>query len=112
MADARTGDGRPLDVAFRARLRREWEHLRSIETRLQTLSTERAAHIADGHDRVAVIARRLCTVRGVAEVSAAVFSAELFGTREVQESPAARGVDGPGADALPERPTGQRPRHQ
>jgi transposase len=27
------------------------------------------------------VARRLCTVRGVAEVSAAVFSAELFGTR-------------------------------
>ena len=84
LAEARTGDGRPLDDAFRARLQREWEHLRSIETRLQTLSTERAARIVDGQDRVAVIARRLCTVRGVAEVSAAVFSAELFGTREFQ----------------------------
>lgn len=84
LADARTGDGRPLAEAYRARLQREWEHLRSIEARLQTLSTARAAQIVEGHDRVAVIARRLCTVRGVAEVSAAVFSAELFGTREFQ----------------------------
>lgn len=76
LADARTGDGRPLAEAYRARLQREWEHLRSIEARLQTLSTARAAQIVEGHDRVAVIARRLCTVRGVAEVSAAVFSAE------------------------------------
>jgi hypothetical protein len=33
---------------------------------------------------VAAIARQLCTMRGVAETSAAVFSAELFGTRTFQ----------------------------
>jgi len=33
---------------------------------------------------VATIARRLCTLRGVAEVSAMLFSAELFGTRTFQ----------------------------
>jgi transposase len=39
--------------------------------------------IATGTDR-ATIARQLCTMRGVAETSAAVFSAELFGPRTFQ----------------------------
>jgi transposase len=81
VAEAQTGDGRPLAAAWRARLAREWAHLKMIESRLRTLKAERAAQIAEGQDRVADVARRLCTVRGVAEVSAAVFSAELFGTR-------------------------------
>lgn len=81
VADAQTGDGRPLAPAWRARLAREWAYLKMIESRLRTLKAERAAQIAEGQDRVADVARRLCTVRGVAEVSAAVFSAELFGTR-------------------------------
>lgn len=84
LASARTGDGRPLDEAWRARLGREWDQLQAIDARLRALAAARAAHIAQGQDRVADIARRLCTVRGVAEVSAAVFSAELFATREFQ----------------------------
>lgn len=81
VAEAQTGDGRPLAAAWRARLAREWAYLKMIESRLRTLKAERAAQITEGQDRVADVARRLCTVRGVAEVSAAVFSAELFGTR-------------------------------
>ena len=84
LGDARTGDGRPLGAAWQARLTRDWEQLRGIEARMRALAAVRAAQIADGADRVAQVARRLCTVRGVAEVSAAVFSAELFATREFQ----------------------------
>ena len=84
LASARTGDGRPLDQTWRARLARDWGQLQTIEARMRSLAAERATHIAQSQDRVAEIARRLCRVRGVAEVSAAVFSAELFGTREFQ----------------------------
>jgi transposase len=84
LADVRTGDGRPLDAAWQARLARDWEQLQAIKARMRVLTAARAAHIVNGADRVAQVARRLCMVRGVAEVSAAVFSAELFGTREFQ----------------------------
>ena len=48
---------------------------------MKTARAERNTQLADDNDRVAETARRLCTLRGVAEVSAAAFSAELFGTR-------------------------------
>lgn len=81
LPDLMTGDGRPLPAAWRTRLAREWAHLEAIEVRLTTLTAERDAQIATGTDRVAEAARQLCRLRGVAETSAAVFSAELFGTR-------------------------------
>ena len=76
-----TGDGRPLSAAWRARLEREWAHLEAIEARMATLTAARADQIAVGTDRIADVARQLCRMRGVADTSAAVFSAELFGTR-------------------------------
>jgi transposase len=81
LAGAQTGDGRPLPEAWRLRLEHDWTHLATIETRLAALEATRDAQIAAGADRVAQIAQRLCTMRGVAETSAALFSAELFGTR-------------------------------
>jgi transposase len=78
---AHTGDGRPLPVAFRMRLEREWAALEAVETRLGALTATRDEHIATGADRVATVALQLCTLRAVAETSAAVCSAELFGTR-------------------------------
>ena len=81
LPDLTTGDGRPLPAAWRTRLAREWAHLEAIEIRLTTLTAERDAQIATGTDRVAAVARQLCRMRGVAETSAPVFSAELFGTR-------------------------------
>jgi transposase len=78
---AQTGDGRPLPEAFHTRLEREWAHLDAIEARLDALTAARDEQIATGTDRVATVARQLCTLRAVAETSAAVFSAELFGTR-------------------------------
>jgi transposase len=84
LATVQTGDGRPLPTAFRLRLEREWAHLEAIDARMTALTAARDAEIEMGTDRVAVIARQLCTMRGVAETSAAVFSAELFGTRTFQ----------------------------
>lgn len=84
LVSARTGDGRPVAQAWRARLTRDWAQLQTIDARMRSLAAERAAYIAQSKDRVAEIARRLCTVRRVADVSATVFSAELFATREFQ----------------------------
>jgi transposase len=81
LATAQTGDGRALPTAFRLRLEREWAHLAAIDARMTALAATRDAAIETGTDRVATVARQLCTMRGVAETSAAVFSAELFGTR-------------------------------
>jgi transposase len=81
LASVQTGDGRPFPPALRERLLREWAHLQIIEARLATLETLRDERIAHGTDRVAHVARRLLTLRGVGEASAATFSAELFGTR-------------------------------
>ena len=84
LATTQTGDGRPLPTAFRLRLEREWAHLEAIDARMTSLTAARDAEIETGTHRVAAIARQLCTRRGVAETSAAVFSAELFGTRMFQ----------------------------
>ena len=84
LAAVQTGDGRPFPPALCERLRREWTHLQIIEARLGTLETLRDERIAHGTDRVAHVARRLLTLRGVGDASAAVFSAELFGTRTFQ----------------------------
>ena len=81
LATLPTGDGRPLPAAVQARLARECAHLATIEARLTDLRAQRATHLHAAADRVADVARRLCQVRGVAEASAALFSAELFGTR-------------------------------
>jgi transposase len=79
-----TGDGRPLAPAWRERLAREWAQLQAIEARRAALAAAREAAVATGEDRVAMVARQLCTLRGVAEASALLFSAELFGTRTFQ----------------------------
>ena len=81
LATAGTGDGRPFPAALRARLARDWAYLATIDARLTELTTARDAQIASGQDRVAQVARQLTTLRGVAETSSALFSAELFGTR-------------------------------
>jgi transposase len=84
LATLQTGDGRPLPAPYRERLAREWAHLEAIEARLTELRTARAAAIAAGADRVAQVMRQLCRLRGVAATSAALYSAELFGTRTFQ----------------------------
>jgi transposase len=81
LASLQTGDGRPLAAAWRERLAREWAHLQAIEARLAGLEQARTDAIAAGADRVAQVAQQLSQLRGIGETSAALFSAELFGTR-------------------------------
>ena len=81
LATACTGDGRPFPAALRVRILREWASLATWEARAAMLRTARADLIAAGQTRVARVARQLTTLRGVAETSGALFSAELFGTR-------------------------------
>jgi transposase len=84
LAQLTTGDGRPFPTALRERLRREWDAWQTIGAHLATLTALRAARLATGTDRVAEVGRRLLTVRGVGEVGASTFSAELLGTRTFQ----------------------------
>ena len=81
LATLQTGDGRPLGLAWQARLAREWAQLETIEGRLTVLQAARRAQIAEGVTRVAQVARQLTRLRGVADTTAALYSAELFGTR-------------------------------
>lgn len=81
LATAQTGDGRPCPPALRERLLREWAFLGTVEARADALAAARAELIAHGQTRVARVARQLTTLRGVADTSAALFSAELLGTR-------------------------------
>lgn len=81
LASLQTGDGRPLASAWRERLGREWAHLQTIEARLAELEQARTDAIAAGADRVTQVAQQLSQLRGIGETSAALFSAELFGTR-------------------------------
>jgi transposase len=84
VAQVQTGDGRPFPAALRDRLLREWAAWQTLAARLVTLTALRTARMMHGTDRVAAVARQLLTVRGVGEVSATTFSAELFGTRTFQ----------------------------
>lgn len=79
-----TGDGRPLPVPLQERLAREWTQLQSIEARRADLRAARERAIREGQDRVSTVARDLGRLRGIAEASAGLFSAELFGTRTFQ----------------------------
>ena len=76
-----TGDWRPFPAALRARILREWAALATVEARAAVLSDARTALMTTGQNRVARVARQLTTLRGVADISGALFSAELFGTR-------------------------------
>jgi transposase len=81
LATAQTGDGQPFPAALRARLRREWAQVVIVEERLRALAAQRDEAIAAAQTRVTEVARRLQQLKGIAETSSAVFSAELFGTR-------------------------------
>jgi transposase len=81
VATAQTGDGRPLPPGLRGRLGREWAYYQTLDQRQRDLAAERTRLIAEGETRVAAVARQLLELRGIGEISAALFSAELFGTR-------------------------------
>jgi transposase len=84
LATLQTGDGQPVPRLFRERLEREWAQLQTVEARRTALRTARTHAIREGQDRVARVARGLCRLRAIADASAALYSAELFGTRTFQ----------------------------
>jgi transposase len=81
LASTRTGDGRELPPGLRARLLREWTAYQTIDQRLGELEALRAQLLAEDESRMAQVARQLMTLKGVGEIGAVVFSAELLGTR-------------------------------
>lgn len=86
LATLTSGDGRPLGEAWQARLAREWAQVQQIEQRLALLHATRRAHLQTPTTRVAEVAQQLTRLKGIAEASAAVYSAELFGTRTFQNA--------------------------
>jgi transposase len=84
IATLQTGDGRALDDAWQARLTREWAHLQIIERRSALLQAARRTQLAAPTTPVARVARQLTQLKGIAAASAALYSAELFGTRTFQ----------------------------
>lgn len=81
LTELTTGDGRPLAPAFCERLTREWTHLQTIDARLTALETAQRQRITAAAEPVGRIAQQLCALRGVGDVSASLYSAELFATR-------------------------------
>jgi transposase len=84
LAVAVTGDGRSFPAALRERLCHEWAALATIEARAAALAQQRAEYLAQGTTRVARVARQLRRLRGIGDTSAALYSAELLGTRTFQ----------------------------
>jgi transposase len=84
LAAAQTGDGRPFPAGLRERIAHEWASLQTIEARAKALAQRRTTEIAHGTTRVAQVARALQRVRAIGATSAALYSAELFGTRTFQ----------------------------
>jgi transposase len=81
LAQTHTGDGRPLPPGLRARLLREWTAYLTIDQRVSELEALRAQLIVEDESRMAQVARQLMMLKGVGEIGAVVFSAELLGTR-------------------------------
>jgi transposase len=84
LAAAVTGDGQPFPTALRERIRHEWAALATIEARAAALARQRAEYLTTGTTRVAQLARQLLQLRGIGDTGAALYSAELFGTRTFQ----------------------------
>jgi transposase len=81
LATARTADGRPFPAGLRARVLHEWAALVAVEARAAALAADRRARLDARATRVAEIGDALRQLRGIGDTSAALFSAELFGTR-------------------------------
>lgn len=86
LAAAQTGDGRPFPPALRERITHEWAALQAIEARAKRLAAQRAEQIAHGTTPMAEVARALQRLRAVGVTSAALYSAELLGTRTFQNA--------------------------
>lgn len=73
----RLWDGSPLPEALRRRLETELARHGFVHRQLLDLESQRDARIRQGHDRGAEVARRLMTLRGIAEVGAETYGREF-----------------------------------
>jgi len=73
----RIWDGSPLPPGLRRRLETEITRHGVVHRQLLELECERDARIREGQDRVTEIARRLKTLRGIAEVGAETYAREF-----------------------------------
>src|ERR1700730_12496404 len=76
LVTVRLWNGEPLPAGLHARLRREWQQLRRLQTRITALVAIRRTHL-----RTDRIAQPLMTLRGIGESGAAVLTSEFFGWR-------------------------------
>ena len=77
LVTVRLWNGEPLPAGLHARLRREWQQLRRLQTRITALGVLRRKQLRT--DRVA---GPLLALRGVGERGAAVLTSEFFGWRQ------------------------------
>ena len=80
VSHAHLWDGRPLAPSLRARLTREWTHLRQVETRLAELRRARRARLGAA-DRVGEQGRQLMRLRAIGATGALTLTTELFAWR-------------------------------
>ena len=73
----RIWDGSPLPEGLRRRVEVEVARHSFVHRQLLDLESERDARIRQGQDRAAEIARRLMTLRGIAEVGAETYAREF-----------------------------------
>ena len=73
----RIWDGSPLPLGLRRRLETEIARHGVVHRQLLELECERDARIRQGQDRATQIARRLMTLRGIAEVGAETYAREF-----------------------------------
>jgi hypothetical protein len=77
LTSVRLWNGEPLPAGLHARLRREWQQLQGLQTRITALGVLRRKQLKT--DRVA---GPLLTLRGVGESGASVLTSEFFGWRQ------------------------------
>jgi len=77
LVTVRLWNGEPLPAGLHARLRREWQQLRRLQTRITALGVLRRTQLQT--DRVA---GPLLALRGIGESGAAVLTSEFFGWRQ------------------------------
>lgn len=84
----RKWDGQPLLAGLRARLRREWAHMKFLKAQIATLQKQRKAAVR-GKAQSSTTPdlekiRQLMSLRGIGEVTAWLLVAEVFGWRKFE----------------------------
>jgi transposase len=90
-------DGQPLPVGVRDRLLTSWARLTLVEQQRKALVKARGVLLEQSADPAVAMVRQLLRLRGVGEVSAWLFTMELFSWRRFRNRREVAGVLGLGA---------------